>query len=558
MRRRWGLLLALACLLGVGLALRVQVGAWALRRAGRAGLSAPCAARGLAVCAGAGLRLGSSTALRFKVSEADETSVEEDEELDFGQGGESGGKSLLRKLSRGVVPLAASLGFVVTPSSAVAVRVAGAAVGGVAGVLARRAILSNLAAQPDNTDGGGDDSDLGGSSGPTAPSVKTALALLASGGPPASSLDLLQLEAVAKKAGVAADDLAEFFTFAFADVVSRAVSEEGADLTDLSDVIDFAERAQLTQSEVGDGFSLAAVRIGLELERDARGFFVEDFPADALQRASKIFFLADKIMGLAGASEGYYGKRLATSLSYFTRESFQSVITEACTELYQRCVRSVVASPQAFSEEEVQTLKAFLTTSAGVSTLRPAGMQAFVAQALQGQLDQALGDATAAAAAAAAAGTGEAGAAVGRGQGAACMTARLDNYDGLRQVRFGRFCFRLFLPFSVRHSLTVADIPTPPPPHTHTHTHTLAHAGAANPRLVAHRVHEHRRDAHRARVRGRGPPDCRLGVRAARPNRGPHCRSSGPRDGAEDGHSPRARCHHRGHQCQELSVHEQD
>lgn len=60
--------------------------------------------------------------LFFKVAEADET-VTIDEDVEFATIDDAG---LLQKLSKGFVPLAASIGFAATPSPLVATRIAGA------------------------------------------------------------------------------------------------------------------------------------------------------------------------------------------------------------------------------------------------------------------------------------------------------------------------------------------------------------------------------------------------------------------------------------------------
>ena len=57
-----------------------------------------------------------------------------------------------------------------------------------------------------------------------------------------------------------------------------------------------------------------------------------------LLQASKMFFLADKMLGV---SDGFYGKRLAVSLSFFTNDEFKNVITEACTDLFKRCIEGM-------------------------------------------------------------------------------------------------------------------------------------------------------------------------------------------------------------------------
>ena len=229
--------------------------------------------------------------------------------------------------------VAASLGFAITPSSAIALRIAGAAAGGLAGFMVKNMVLEKLKLAEvdggDNNGGGG-----GGSAVAVSPAVLLALETIKMG-PPVTSMGLKKLEQIARKCKVSDEELGEFFSQVFSEVVIDAVLEDGADLTELSDIIDFAETVGLSPSEVGDGFSIAAGRLGSQLAKDERGFFVSKRPKGMLLQASKMFFLADKMLGV---SDGFYGKRLAVSLSFFTNEEFKNVITEACTDLFKRCI----------------------------------------------------------------------------------------------------------------------------------------------------------------------------------------------------------------------------
>lgn len=231
--------------------------------------------------------------------------------------------------------MAASLGFAITPSSAVALRIAGAAAGGLVGFVAKNMIMERFRQQEG---GGGDDdnnSNNGGSSSvKISPQVLRALETIKMG-PSITSMGLKKLEQIARKCKVANDDLGEFFAQVFSEVVVDSITEDGSDLTELSDIIEFAETVGLSPAEVGDGFAIAAARLGNQLDKDDRGFFTSRRPRGMLLQASKMFFLADKMLG---ASQGFYGKRLAVSLSFFTNEEFKNVITDACTELFKRCV----------------------------------------------------------------------------------------------------------------------------------------------------------------------------------------------------------------------------
>ena len=234
--------------------------------------------------------------------------------------------------------VAASLGFAITPSSAIALRIVGAAAGGLAGFVAKNMILEKMKLAEGS--GGDDDNNSGGGSAVmVSPSVLLALETIKMG-PPISSMGLKKLEQIARKCKVSNEDLGEFFAQVFSEVVIDAVLEDNADLTELSDIIEFAETVGLSPAEVGDGFSIAAGRLGSQLGKDERGFFSSRRPQGMLIQAAKMFFLADKMLG---TTDGFYGKRLAVSLSFFTNEEFTNVITDACTDLFKRCIEGTYA-----------------------------------------------------------------------------------------------------------------------------------------------------------------------------------------------------------------------
>lgn len=328
----------------------------------------------------------SSTSVYFKVTEADEDVDVDDEVIEFDNAG-SNGKTLLRKLSKGVVPLAASLGFAATPSATLAVRIAGAVAGGAIGMAAKKTVLDKIFAEDHDGGGGGKSGRGGGRGSPKLPATVKATLNFLKAGPPLSGMSLKKLEAVAKSHGVASNDLGILFTHVFTEVILQSVSKDGDDFTELSEVIDFANSVGLSTSEIGDGFALAAIRLGQTLEVDERGFFAADYPQEKFLQAAKIFFLGDKMIG---SSTGYYGKRLTIALSYFTPEDFKEAISETCTKLFKRCVESVLLNPDSFEPDEIQRLQEFLTTTDSASTLRPATMQNVIMEAFQLSVDNAL------------------------------------------------------------------------------------------------------------------------------------------------------------------------
>jgi len=323
------------------------------------------------------------TSLKFKTSESEVDEVDVDEEVvEFD---DAGGSPILKKLSKGMPIVAASLGFAITPSSAIAFRVAGAAAGGLAGFIAKNMILERMKGSEDD---GGDDNNGGGGSSAVimSPSVQVAIERIQNG-PEITSLSQKTLEKIAKKFRIPNDNLGEFFSQVFSEAILAAVLVEEADITELSDVMEFAESIGLSPSEVGDGFALAAGRLGRDLGRDERGFFSTKHPRGLLMQASKMFFLADKLLG---ETEGFYGKRLAVSLSFFTNDDFKAVITEVCEDLFKRCVEGVITSPDDYSSDTVEELKKFLNTTPKISELRPAVMQNMIMEALQLTLNNAL------------------------------------------------------------------------------------------------------------------------------------------------------------------------
>lgn len=329
--------------------------------------------------------------LRFKVAEDTEEDVEVTEsELEFSSlEGDGRSSSLLQKLSRGAIPIAASVGFAVTPSTSILGRVAGAAAGGVAGFIAKRTVLDRLT-QPSDGDfdndsgsGGGSGSGSGGQRR-VSNEVKSALKKLVLD-ENLTGVNQATLEQLAKKFRVPEAELKVFFTYVFADAVITATQTGSDDLLDLGNMMDFSDTIGFTDGEVGDGFALAATRLGKSLGRDRAGFYERQYPPELLLQASKLYFLADKMIR---ANRGFYGSRLDTVLSFFTPESYNRVLTDTCKNMFQNFVNNVLTAPENFSPEEMQIYKTFLSVSPHVSEFRPANMQNMIRESLQLTMDR--------------------------------------------------------------------------------------------------------------------------------------------------------------------------
>ncbi|RYH28793.1 hypothetical protein EON65_10840 [archaeon] len=281
--------------------------------------------------------------------------------------------SIFRKLSRGIVPIAASVGFAISPSPSLVGRIAGATVGGVGGFIARKIVLESLEA----------DSNNGGKEFSVHPKVHAAIANL-----PQENLlymDQQDLEELARLFRVPESELSFFYTHVLSEAILRSVSLPSMDLTELSEVMDYVDSIGFSRKEVGDAFTLAAIRIGEQIKTDNKVVYGANSFKVFIQ-ASKAFFLADKLMG---SLKGFYGKRVQVALSYFSQDQYQDTITEACKSLFRKCIESVLTDPTSYTKEEVEALRNFLTTSSPiVSTLRPADMESMVFEGIQLLLDQ--------------------------------------------------------------------------------------------------------------------------------------------------------------------------
>jgi hypothetical protein len=268
--------------------------------------------------------------------------------------------------------IAASLGFAITPSKTIALRIAGAAAGGLAGMLAKSILSERMRAPVAEVEGDEEEGEVvvkvvqkthleniidninddnnadGGGGSFQVDLAPMELALQAiQNRQDLSSMSLKKLEQVARKCDLETEELGDFFTEVFAEVILRGVMDDEADFTELIDILEFGESIGLSASEIGDGFGIAALALGdMGVVKDDRGFFhtkpyedsiiakSEGTPKDkralrqesklrqmsTLLRASKMFFLADKMVG---ETTGYYGKRLTVSLSFFDDDEFK-------------------------------------------------------------------------------------------------------------------------------------------------------------------------------------------------------------------------------------------
>lgn len=320
--------------------------------------------------------------LFFKVSEKEVVAIVDKSSTEIDEVS-SNDIELLQKVSKGIIPVAASLGFAMTPSSSVLFRLLGATLGGLGGFVTKRYVLENIIHNRENVLDGNDNKKP-----PYSVAVEKALRFMSSNDKTINS-DLKSLEKIAKTYNVSSKELAILLTHLFAELLYSTTQSESNDLTELMDVIDFAERVQLTTSEIGDGFALAIIKLSRDLDIDERGFFSTNYSPMHLLQAAKLFFLADKIVG---NFQGFYGKRVSSSLhALFLAEQYDETLTRASKSMFKQIVEKVLNNPASFSAEEVELLRTYLvTTNAQVSSFRSANMQNMIMESIQYNVDQSL------------------------------------------------------------------------------------------------------------------------------------------------------------------------
>ena len=330
-----------------------------------------------------------STMLKFKVADEVETAVDDNETLEFVTH-EPGKKSnLLKKLSNGVIPIAASVGFAITPSSTLITRIAGAAAGGAAGLLAKRTLLDRLFKDDDEGSGGTG----GGSTNYIRIEIERALKeMKLDQQTNLSSINTKSIELIAKRFKVPEADLKTLFTYIFSDTLLSTTSTNEEDFLELGNFIEFSDSIGFTEGEIGNGFTLAISKLARYLQRDSAGFYINtnthtvDNDITLLQ-ASKIYFLCDKLLTI---QRGFYGNRIDTALSFNTPESYKKLITNITSKMFTNFINNILTKPENFNNNDMLLYNNFLTVSSHISDFRPANMQNLIKDSIQYTIDNKL------------------------------------------------------------------------------------------------------------------------------------------------------------------------
>lgn len=366
----------------------------------------------------------SATKLHFRTSEE----ADEGESTGFLESGEKSSAQLkaerllfFKRISKGIVPLAASMGFAVTPSSKALFRIAGAAAGGVAGILAKQAVdtqIKTMQLEEDSNNNNNNYFDDDDTLGPdnTVPdrifefpqkvqlTNKEAIKPIEYPGweytdsgllrqnsliPEEVALaversftkfkkfednELIHFETIAKSCKVKEDDLSLYFTLLlseyFYQYTSKNIINNPTSSTSVTSIplnflefqllFDFIKKIDFTYHEIADAITLAANNIGKKLNKDEFGFYSNQFTVKEYLHATNMFYLADKFIG---SFQGYYGQRAFASLAYFPHDEYKRVITDACSKLFIKILMNIVESPEKFNGEKFKDVKYLLTTT---------------------------------------------------------------------------------------------------------------------------------------------------------------------------------------------------
>lgn len=158
---------------------------------------------------------------------------------------------------------------------------------------------------------------------------------------------------------------------------------------------------ELSDVEIGNGITIASVWLGKSVIKTPKGYFIAPSSSSSrssssssdsesmLIKACKLYFIADKCIE---SLDGYFGNRLDVSLSYLTPDMLKSQITEESRSLYVRAIDSVLANPDKFSRDEIDSLQEYLMSNTKVSDLRPSNMQDIILKKLNDKVDADMDD----------------------------------------------------------------------------------------------------------------------------------------------------------------------
>jgi hypothetical protein len=160
-----------------------------------------------------------ATAVQDEAEDEDDGEVEPEDVYD---------SAILRILSKSILPISVSVGFTVPQTSKLALRLAGAAAGGVFGLAAKNTIRS-YARKPALVVNDGRFSDISDNGIAGSDAVRRALSQLVTSRKPVTAMSLVDLELLAKKNRVPEDQLSLLFTSIFTEVVYKAIQSQVLD-----------------------------------------------------------------------------------------------------------------------------------------------------------------------------------------------------------------------------------------------------------------------------------------------------------------------------------------
>lgn len=290
-------------------------------------------------------------------------------------------KGLLKRLSKGLVPIAATLGFAITPSSNIFARLAGATAAGFAGYIAKKAMVEQLTNVPeeDSLDGNDDNNNS------LPPGVAAAVKSLK--GYDITEITAIQIESLMKKARISKDDQGALHTELLAAAMLDAALVSSMDLFKMSTVYYFALQNEFLQEEIADALTVACLRLGKQMKLDKRGFFAEEMEIEFFLPLAKLYFLGGKLLG---SYDGFFGNKAKTALSFFPLDSYKEIITESSKQLFAHCVNAVLDSPSLISKQAMDELRSFLLASDEITSLKQADLLEIVTSGIDAKFKSVL------------------------------------------------------------------------------------------------------------------------------------------------------------------------
>lgn len=287
---------------------------------------------------------------------------------------------VLRRLAEGIIPAAIFTGFAAIPSNNIALRLLGAAVGWVGGIVTEdRAQQLLIKSDKDRFN-----SEVAVSEVPQ--TVQDALDALHEVRTPWTELTCADLCAIARQHRVNPRHIDVFLSLAAGEVIFAAVQVDGLDLfQNLAGVLNFAGNGGMPYAAIAHGLAFAGFKVSDQLEPSTDGTAIhnDDFDPEVLAQAAKVLFLSEHLLA---KKKGYLEGKIVPALASFPPEMYKLYLTADTTALFEEVCRLAFIEHEEFDDDTVPAYMEFLTVSREVSGFQPSDMYDTIRQAVLTEL----------------------------------------------------------------------------------------------------------------------------------------------------------------------------